>query len=815
MTGLNTRSAATSRVLEVTKCEDQSVPRSDVAKLADELAPEFFALALAALVVEMLGHTMHYSSNLDKDSLEGAAVAAARAACEGNATGAEEKLQRAFDLLGQARDYYYPVESFFLDVTLLAASVWGRPLMDRLGGPIPTSVLLTAAQARDIAGSNPDSLQALHHALAESKTTLVGGETEEYDQMQVSLEGMLDELREARGAYESLLGRAPTVYGRFRGSFSPMLPGALDGLGYAAALLVAFDGSSLPKADHSRFRWEGADGSAINALGLAPLDAGEAGSFLQLAQRLGHSMQNDHVATVLFASWPGHESEYYEDLLRAAKRCPTLGRFVTLDEYFDATQGSDLPAMFDADAFREPSGGLAAAGESVTSQRERIGDCREADRMRLLGGLADLVGPAADGAGTLEEPTASLNRLADAVCRATAAPGKDRSDGLLSINLSTQPKSVCFADPRKTPRAPAPDRYAADVPGMGFGWQPAGPSAEPPVPLASGQVLRNEHFEILINHETGGIGAIHDYRRRLNRLSQQLAVRLAGESRRDASSACSGSYTKMVADDVRVTASTPACGEITSTGRLLDDRGGEVAHFQQSTRLVRGSRLVELCLRLDPVDPRRWSNEKGCAAVRWAWRDAPAELRRSIHGASFLTKRNRIHAADFVEVVEDNGRLVVFTGVPAEHIHDDENRLDTLWPAASEAKAEQTFDVAVGIDLECAAVNWAHQWLSEPLVVPTSGVPAARRAWWFLCSSASVRWTALGPLKDGRSGFFARLQELTGRYVKARIESFRPIRSARKTNLRGEPQIELPVRDGRIDLQLAGYQWVQIEAEWV
>ena len=153
------------------------------------------------------------------------------------------------------------------------------------------------------------------------------------------------------------------------------------------------------------------------------------------------------------------------------------------------------------------------------------------------------------------------------------------------------------------------------------------------------------------------------------------------------------------------------------------------------------------------------------------------------------------------------------TSLPAEHIHD-ENLLDTLLPDASDAKQQKKFHVAVGIDLDGAAGNWAHEWLSGPLVVPTCGVPSANRAWWFLCSSASVRWTALGPLTDGRSGFFARLQELTGRYVKARIESFRPIRSARKTNLRGEQQIELPVRDGCIELQLAGYQWVQLEAEW-
>jgi alpha-mannosidase len=812
VTKLSSRRAAVPHLLEIANRNDAETFPGD-SPLAIELAPDFFALGLAALVVEMLGHTMHYSSNLDKDSLEAATVAAAKAACEGNVELADEKLQRAFDLLGQARDYYYPVESYFLDVTLLAPSVWGQPLVDRLRGTVPTSVLLTASQAKAISASEPASLEALRVALADRKTTLIGGETEQRDQTQLSLEALLDELLTSRRTYEQLVGRSPTIFGRYRGGFSPLLPCLVDGLGFGAALVAAFDGSKLPKADHSRFRWEGSDGSTINALGLAPGDAGDAGSFLELANRLGHSMQHDHVATVLFASWPGRESEFYEDLWRAAKRCPTLGRFVTMDEYFDATHGSDLPAMFEADKFRAPAVEPSTAAESTGSQCEDGIKSAELDRRRLLRGLTDLVAPNKAPSGGSELPAADLlKRIAAAVCRNEGAITPDRARGLLAINLSERPRTICFADPAQDSHGVPPDRHAAEVPTMGFAWQPAGPQGSPPVPLASGLVLRNEYFQVHINPDTGGIGAVHDYRHRQNRLSQQLAVRWSRTSVANGVPDGGGAYTRMVAESVRVTAATPACGEITSTGLLGDSHGGEVARFQQVTRLVRGSRLIELAIELQPVG-EGWTGTGEYAAVRWAWRDEPSELRRGIHGASFLTKGPRILATDFIEIVEDIGRLVLFTAEPCEHLYI-QNHLDTVVPAALQGDRAVNFRVATAVDPDGAAGSVRSEWPLAPLVVQACGVPASERAWWFHCSTASVRWTALGPLTDGRRGFFARVQELTGRYVKARIESFRPIRSARKTNLLGEAKIELPVRDGHIDLQLAGYQWVQFEAEW-
>jgi hypothetical protein len=58
---------------------------------------------------------------------------------------------------------------------------------------------------------------------------------------------------------------------------------------------------------------------------------------LETALGPGHA----NVATVLLASWPETTIEYYEDLQRAARYGPVLGKLVTLEEYFRVSRESD------------------------------------------------------------------------------------------------------------------------------------------------------------------------------------------------------------------------------------------------------------------------------------------------------------------------------------------------------------------------------------------------------------------------------------------------------------------------------------------
>src|SRR6185369_4189669 len=116
--------------------------------------------------------------------------------------------------------------------------------------------------------------------------------------------------------------------------------------------------------------------------------------------------------------------------------------------------------------------------------------------------------------------------------------------------------------------------------------------------LAEDGVLRNEFFEAIINPTTGSLAAIHEYKSRGNRLSQQLALRMPGgkqkpgDSYREADE--SAVYSVMAADSMETTIATTALGEIVTRGRLLDLNGKRLAGFVQKYRLWRGSRVLHV-----------------------------------------------------------------------------------------------------------------------------------------------------------------------------------------------------------------------------
>ena len=115
------------------------------------------------------------------------------------------------------------------------------------------------------------------------------------------------------------------------------LPGILHRLGFRGVLHTGFEEGKTPDGLQFKVRWEGLDGSAIDAIARTPLDATKPQTFLALATKLGESMDADHVATLCLAHWPGQASPWLDDLRRIASYCAALGKFVTIDEYFRDT----------------------------------------------------------------------------------------------------------------------------------------------------------------------------------------------------------------------------------------------------------------------------------------------------------------------------------------------------------------------------------------------------------------------------------------------------------------------------------------------
>lgn len=318
------------------------------------LAADFLALGYAYLQVELLTRQMRYASNLDETYFYGTAVAAARAAVAGQTELAREKLAVCFNLLGEERDHYYPVDAFLLDLTLTAATTLGESLRRELASAGPINLLLPAGLLDAMAEEHPQTLAALREALASGRASLIGGEAQPQRLPLVSLESVRADLAKGLTRYEEVLGRRPRVFGRWRHGLSPMLPGVLRKFGFEGALHVELEEGKTPQGLQVKVQWEGLDGSAIEALAKPPLDAAAPHTFLALAARQGESMDSDHVATLCLAHWPGQASPWLDDLRRISRYTSALGKWVSVEDYFAQTDRAGHLDRFEASRYRDP-----------------------------------------------------------------------------------------------------------------------------------------------------------------------------------------------------------------------------------------------------------------------------------------------------------------------------------------------------------------------------------------------------------------------------------------------------------------------------
>ena len=327
---------------------------ADRPTVAPDLAADFLALGFCHFQVEILTRKLRYMSNLDETSLQTAALSAADEALGGNPTASRQHLQTAFDRLHDAREYFYPSETRLLDLTLVAESTLGAPLVAELTGELPRNLLISGETIEAMAQREPATLEALKKALAAGKATLLGGEYTESRLPLLGPEAIAVHLRRGLAAYQKHLGRRPMVFGRRRFGLTPALPQLLARTGFTGVLHCTLDDGRFPTGNQSRVQWEGIDGTAIEAIGCLPLDAGRAESFLRLAETLSNAMNLDQTSTVMFAHWSGKSSPWYDDLRRIAVYGSLFGAFATITDYLEQTSLAGQPTHYQPDQYRSP-----------------------------------------------------------------------------------------------------------------------------------------------------------------------------------------------------------------------------------------------------------------------------------------------------------------------------------------------------------------------------------------------------------------------------------------------------------------------------
>lgn len=765
-------------------------------EVASDLVADFYSLGYCWLQVELLSRHMRNFSNVDEGRLHQRAIAAARAAVADDVETATAHLRGCFELLLEARERFYPVECYLIDLCLTFNDLDTDRLIAELSRDVPMSLLASATDIAALCEKSPPLAGALAAACAAQRACIVGGEERETPLPLLPLESALHQFLLGNRHWNELIGQSPVVWGRRKYGLATPLPQLLAKLGFKAALHVVLDDGIYPDHEYTKLRWRGNDETAIDAMSRIPLAADSASSYLRFPVRMAESMDHDQVAGLIFARWPDVTAPWFEDLRRSQKYAPVLGRFVTLQHFFESTelpgqlstyQSHEYfpPYLIHSVARREADPISRFADHALRRRRFDVNLwCRSLARAMMnlevvtpetLQVECDLEAAAPDADSTAFDKASQVletseanwpGELARLVMHGAGQTGSGQTGavsqrGYLLLNSLSFTRRVCVPIPglKSLPAVAGPIKAAhvdtahpensvvvVELPGSGFVWIPEdGRAAATPAPklsLVDDGILRNEWFEVAINEQTGGIGQIRLHEQRAKRLSQQLSFRFPRERTIGTGDvAYKSQYAEMRCTSREITARGPVRGEITTTGKIVDPLNGEsLAAFRQVTRVWRARPIVEIEIELSDLkvpDGDPWNNY---FTSRFAWNDITSALTRSVFHMAQGFGGERFETSDYIEAASDDERLTIVPHGLPYHRKSGTRMVDSLLIVASENRRRFKFTIAVD-----AAYPLEAAWnATTPLaVIPTDAGPprAGTSGWFFHLDARNVQLT--------------------------------------------------------------------------
>jgi alpha-mannosidase len=138
-------------------------------------ADDFRAVGVAALLAGLLARRMRTHADLESTSFFTAVVAAARAVVAGRDDDAEAALREAFDAVSATRARYYPVDSYVIDLVLVAAATRGAALVVAIDSPVPVAVAASGESITEVFSAHPDAVAAVRAAVEAGRVELCSG----------------------------------------------------------------------------------------------------------------------------------------------------------------------------------------------------------------------------------------------------------------------------------------------------------------------------------------------------------------------------------------------------------------------------------------------------------------------------------------------------------------------------------------------------------------------------------------------------------------------------------------------------------------
>jgi alpha-mannosidase len=862
--GYHTQAADAGTILLEAGSDRPAVVREALARMGQPVNPEEGALLAAALDYHALGTArwwirdltiaMGHADVLDAESLTREVLSGAAAWQTGDAAAATNRLRAGYELLTQARERFYPVDAYLIDLCLIDPNMPPGALADALEARAPVTFIAPGRAIENQGAGDPERMTALRQAISEGWADVAGGAFGEAEEPFLPLESILWQFRRGGEAYRRHLDdRNVETLARRRFGLYPQLPQIARRFGFRFGVHLGFDAGRFPIRTESKRLWESPDGSNIEALLRPPLGADRAVQGLLLPWRLGQSMKDDHVATVGLVHWPSPVAAWYLDLRRVAAYSPVLARWVTLNDYFHLTDRPYESIRPQADDYVTPYLGQAIARREGMPISRRVAQTRLRGRFESLcfvRALGQALAPAADVPSSGSEPELSPRLLEEAIETGRGADAESALDHQEPIAAAALARAIVAADgsgppgylvfnplgfPRRAavilPEAAADLRPAGplraaqftdegvwavvDLPAFGYAWvpretDPAAAAAPLGAISARDRVLRNESIELEVDKETGGIRGLHAPGEPTARLGQQLVIDGA-------------TVGKMRAESFEVDYGGPALVQAVARGILVDSRDQRpLGSFRQRYRLWTGRPILELEIALEDLDPRwleacvgegvdPWSQFLSC---RWAWPDPNSMLRRTCLLAPELTEADRPETPDAIDISTRRQRTALLFGGLAHHRTHGPRMLDTLLIAGRETA--RVFRLGVVLDLEypCHA---ALDMVTPVLVVPAdAGPPSSGPTGWFLqLDNRAVAVTHVEYVDssgDGRGwGLALHLVETAGRPARCRLRFFRDPAWARQTDFNHELIVDLPIEGDAVQIDLTPHEIARVD----
>jgi len=746
-------------------------PTQPLATAAAESVADFQALAYVYLQVQLLTRQYRYSGSLDELHFERLVLAAAESACPTTSDFEihefQDRMQACFDLLAEERNRYLSNPIYLIDWTLATSDT--AALHRQLEWPIAHNIHL--GNARESIAGDAELVAALRNKSDENRLSLTGGELRELRNSLLGSRSLIENLLAGQATLENQFARPAAVYARQRFGMNGSTPGLCQFVGFRHGLHATIDGGRYPVCPDNSIRWQGLGSASLQALADIPADAALAETYLQLAGTISTHIDRQYAAVIWLAHWPDSVQDFHVDLANAAKYGETLGRFVTLEEYFESTDEPEASQRWTSDDYQSPFHKQALISEEPDSLSRWTSYWRALIAAKLSGACENMIAhlqvadqapvktqtqartdTAPDGYPLALQLALATDQLPDRLLTDVAVNRMETAKQAFAEHLCASPRAASdqIAEPAgflvvnphhvpvrqffqfDAPAVTCADDHAIyyqeschgkaccviDVPACGYVFlEPHNRPRQIGKSLSlveADNVLRNEFFQLGVDSRSGGIRSVMMYHERSNLLSQQLAVRIG--DRRQSRSRDRGTYSQVRLQDQVIEQQGHARASCISRGQLVHE-GNVLCDFQQKTTVTRGIRVADLQIDIDNLQPLRpdpW-NEYVCA--RFAWNDDAAQLYRIINESREAVTLSKIESPLCLEIEELGHSVTLFSDGLPFHRRDGYRILDSLLGTTHESG--RRFNLGVGVDVKYP------QTLAEQRLAPLTGQPVA------------------------------------------------------------------------------------------